>query len=216
MQPSPFRIIEGVDSHPTLGYDGSLCGECYYCCWAFGVRVPSQLLFGDALKLAGAYCWWLRGPDCSIHSADDYPQACRSYICPHLIQKTVARARDSGPLVRMPDGSAAWPSHKPGLFLAALRKICPIGMSVMPHIPESLPSSHAIDLIQETRALPAARPGAYLDGGRVGYWLVGLCLLPEADPALALERWNSALNALGEVRPYAAAKGLADMAQTGL
>jgi hypothetical protein len=171
-----------------IEYDGSLCGDCTFCCWGYGVRVPAADEKGKPsyitrLSPPATSCWWLGENGCQIHADPLYPVVCGSFVCPYVLVED-PRTRGLVELSNNRPWPAAWRLHRPGTLLQALQDIVPPGVSLMPAVPAAVPLEAAAALVRASHSLPAARK-------RDDKWLVGILRLPgAAPPEKCAARWN--------------------------
>lgn len=178
MQQSELWVL----GKPT-SYDGSLCGECSWCCYVYDVMVPdgfpperpdSTDLF-QVLKPGGKLCqWhsqtgvkgmWPPGGGCFWH--DDglgrYPPTCRAYACPFVRLEFPAIPQLAGVLTS--DGRPyPYQVHRPDVFAAVLREPWVEAQGIMPLVPVLIPARLAVILVRITKLIPAAivRDGLYV------------------------------------------------------
>ncbi len=110
------------------------CGECRFCCWSFAVLDIPDELKGIETKQALTHCQH-ECEGCAIHERDDYPEMCKTFICPYLSGDDI---------------------HRPDIFQEVLEQAKGNIGNYIPMIPTTRLIEDAEQLVRDTRSLPAA------------------------------------------------------------
>ncbi len=103
------------------------CNGCRFCCWSFNVEM-------FPLKHEITHCMHECEKGCALHGLEQQPETCRDFKCPYLTGEDI---------------------YKPSTFQNVLEELRGNMGNYIPAVATHVPINAAINLIRESRSLPA-------------------------------------------------------------